>query len=56
MESRNERHLTTDQLMRLVATVRTLIAMGREWDQIRLDLIQSHGVTPVDLAEISRLI
>lgn len=50
MESRNEKHLSMDQIVKLVSTVRFLLAVGRPEAQIRQDLIQSHGLTQQDLA------
>jgi hypothetical protein len=56
MESRNERHLTMEQLHRLVLTVRTLIACGRSIEQVTRDLIQSHGLTKNDVADLTKLV
>lgn len=55
MESRNEKHLSVDQLMRLVITVRFLSSCGRTRDQIEADLVQSHGLTRTDLTALFKL-
>lgn len=55
MESKNEKHVTIDQLMRLVITVKFLLACGRTEQQIAEDLIQSHGLTPMDIKQLMRL-
>lgn len=55
MESRNEKHVSMDQLMRLVATVRFLTAAGRTEQSIAEDLAQSHGLTNSDIKALFKL-
>lgn len=52
----NNRHLSMEQIMRLVSTVRTLVAAGRNEDRIAEDLMQSHGLTRADISQLFKLV
>lgn len=56
MESKNEKHLDMDQLIKLVRTARFLLASGRREEQVVADLMQSHGLTVNDVQTLFKLI
>lgn len=55
MESTNERHLSTDQLLRLIDTVRYLVSNGQKIEKVKEDLRSSHGLTENDFIKLFSL-